>query len=79
MIMSTKFGKINPVKSQDNPEPIQVTRYSGGDKNGVCVQISIGDKYCQLNSKKILKLVELLMIVCKNEVERLEDKIENKN
>jgi len=76
--MSIKLGKINPVKSQDNPEPIQVTRYSGSSRNGVCVQLSIGDKYCQLNSKKILKLVKLLMIVCKNELERLETKIENK-
>jgi hypothetical protein len=58
--MSTELEKI---KTKDNKE-IQLTRFYGGDKQGVCVQIttinSLNYNYFQLNVKQIKKLIRIL-------------------
>lgn len=58
--MSTELGCINSIGHPDSPQSLKITRFYGGDKNGCCIQLSIGDKFSMLDKKGIKKLRKLL-------------------
>lgn len=39
---------------------MQLCRFYGGHKRGKCIQISIGDKHCELDKEGVEKLKKLL-------------------
>lgn len=62
--MSNTPGIVGARPAQPN-EPnairtIEVTRFSGGAKDGFCTQVTIGSNYIQLNASGVLDLINLL-------------------
>lgn len=64
--MSTDFGftqgrpNAGPEQGQGLGREIHVNRFYGGDKDGVCVQVTVGDKYVQLTTAGAYGLIARL-------------------
>ena len=65
--MSTNFGFI-PSRSNAGisnqgeglVDRVYMTRFFGGDVDGVCLQITVGDRYVQLDEAGVLGVIEIL-------------------
>jgi hypothetical protein len=58
--MSIDFGTIDSIKRdgiKDESLPISISSFNAGKVHGKCVQLSIGDKYCSLDSYKVKELI----------------------